>query len=185
MIQLIVLILVGIYINTFIKDTFVAYNSFEIKQDKNTNEQLNFLFKNTESIPDTSTFFEHPYYIKFEPTFDFEASLIQALTPSFPKETIIEWIRDPYNIFWKDTPIGRQFVFNIDLNIKQIPLFAKLQVYLLVNKNNTIHIKNINVKDITKDITFDSLQPQDNIYRIKNTLYLMDPFLTSAFDGKF
>lgn len=124
------------------------------------------------------------------------------------KGSKLEIVRNLYNIWWKDINNQRHFIFNIDL-INKTKFFArKLLVYIkLLNINQFLtdtgeyipgmkdivatnlinleyigtdnELKYFTVAPSTSDIGKESFT---HLYRIKNTLYLMDPFITSGKD---
>ncbi len=124
------------------------------------------------------------------------------------KGSKIEIVRNLYNIWWKDVTNERRFIFNVDL-INKTKFFArKLLVYIKLKDIDKLLTDNGDYIPGFKDsVTPSSLQlmyigtdnelkyltvPASNsvigkenfmhLYRIKNNLYLMDPFITSGKD---
>lgn len=124
------------------------------------------------------------------------------------KGSKIEIIRNLYNIWWKDIENDRHFVFNIDLINKtkffarKLLVYVKLQNITKLTTDNGDYIPNI--KDVVNSNNLDlqyigtdnelkyftvsasnsniGKESFNHLYRIKNTLYLMDPFITSGRD---
>jgi hypothetical protein len=122
------------------------------------------------------------------------------------KGSKLEIVRNLYNIWWKDDKNDRYFIFNIDL-INKTKFFArKMLVYIKLKDINKFLTDNGDYIPGFKDAltSFDlqlmyigtdnelkyfTVSPSNSVigkenfthlYRIKNSLYLMDPFITSG-----
>lgn len=84
-------------------------------------------------------------------------------------------IRDLYNISIAVENDTTYYQFNIDIINTSKNILHTLKV--IINENKLYSIKNI-YDNISKKFEPNSFS---NLYRIKNTLYLTDPFLTSGF----
>lgn len=168
-------------------------------------QRLDFLLDTFQvvTLPDyIRTFQSYPFYSKFPLSSSLKNFLLNQLKTiilksTYYKGTKIEFSSDIYNIWYTDNSTFRDFIFNIDLTNKAKAFTRKLLFYIRIQKFNQytndygeIIEYNLNVDDIqikwigtndkiipTKYTPYDNL---NNYYRILNTLYLMEPFLTSG-----
>lgn len=187
--------------NTSDVPKYTIPNSYDIDSKK-----LQDVFKEVSKNEDldTSTYTLYSNYIEFPLNNIIKTFLIDYLTMKFNNK--IEINTAIYNMYWKDIGLDRLFIFNVNMFnrkiftarnlkvkiiIKQIKNFTKdtnIQDYktnilpkILINSISilSISINNNNNTQLTT-IGIDNLDP--DYYRIKNRLFLMDPFITSNAD---
>jgi len=159
-----------------------------------------------------SYYIKYPTYMKFPLNELFRDKVMSIIKPLFANSasfnnTKIDTIRDIYDLYSSDSTNGtRHFVFAIDINNPIKAFTRKLRVYLSIphitkfTTDNGDYIGNLQDKDIIVNYigTDNNLQfnnttfvPSEfsigntnykNFYNIKNTLYLMDPFITNGKD---
>lgn len=122
------------------------------------------------------------------------------------KGSKLEIVRNLYNIWWKDINNERHFIFNIDV-VNKTKFFArKLLVYIKLQSinqfitdtgeyipglKNAVKDSNLDFQYVGTDneLKYFTVPPSNasignesftHLYRIKNNLYLMDPFITSG-----
>lgn len=190
-------------------ETFKPHNAFEFKEDniltiydkESKNVQKTLDTKNTTStLPNFKTNFEKFYYYE---TFIFSPFLINYLTDYlqklFPKREI-KIVREINEIYYHDKEHDkRDFVFQINV-IDKKKFFARVMFvhmtlhnlgrYLLDNgeydprksqlNTSDIEIHRIELK-IDPKLTYNARdpRPESNMYRITNSLYLLEPYKTN------
>lgn len=151
---------------------------------------------NKESFKELS-FYEH---FVFEESFkNFTINILQnILLTEFPNIQISS-NHELKNIYWKDVDNTRHFIFDITIYSENYGFTRIFTVYLILNNINnylfddgsyisglTLTESDLNIKFIKeKEIDNIELLPGKslfNFYEIKNTLHLIDPFLTSGKD---
>jgi hypothetical protein len=159
------------------------------------------------TLPDyKNTFKTHNYYLTFLFQKEFENFILNYITSKLNQseyytKSTFSIIKSMYNIYWLDYPDNsRHFIFNIDLN-NPIKFFTRrLKVYIILN-NISNYLSDTGEYINSKNKIFTDLQllyigtndpyhsftinPNDNFnsyYRTLNTLYLLDPFITSNKD---
>ena len=178
--------------------------------DKDSTVFMNFFATINSNIPlDHSDYTKYPDSSPFPFDADFKNAIISLVSPLLTKEprynnTNFIVLRSIYNIYSKVLPndqIG--YVFNADLNNPIVPFVKKLKVWCRIQNASTYFLSNgtasplakqINKNDLrimyitiqetsSSDFSFTAIDElsSDN-YRILNTLFLMDPFLTSGQD---
>jgi hypothetical protein len=167
---------------------------------------------NLQGFPEVYSFQKLPNYLKFPMQSSFSEIVLQRLNDIFSKskdykqsEFVI--IKDMYDIKWKDIETSRHFVFNIDVRNKTFNWAKRLRIYVIVNdiksfltdtgeyfepvdKNllPNIIVNTISLEESTERLLIGGIDAEIgnesyyNYYKIKNVLYLMDPFLTSGKD---
>jgi len=93
-------------------------------------------------------------------------------------------IGDIENIYIKNNSLNKQIIFDITMHSKTYLFTRKIKVYGILNSNNNIlNIKTIELNENISQLEIPGLisltNDSNNLYLIKNTLYLMDPYLTS------
>jgi hypothetical protein len=107
----------------------------------------------------------------------------------------LESSRELENIFWKDIDNDRHYIFDITISSLNYGFTRTFTIYIIITniKNYLLDdgtlsnlkqisnyiIKNIKEKSSNVKFTFLSEDPND-FYEIKNTLHLMDPFITTG-----
>lgn len=159
-----------------------------------------------------NTFLPYPIYMKFPLTSTLNEALMNTIKSAFQstkyKEDKIEFIRGIHDLYWKDIGTTRHFIYNIDLNNRNKAFTRKLRVYLLINNfdrfltdtgeisplaPSTLQVSDVRVLYVGTDNIINHFQfpgsPQPsniptfhNYYRIRNNLYLMDPYITNRKD---
>uniref|UniRef100_A0A6C0H7R3 Uncharacterized protein n=1 Tax=viral metagenome TaxID=1070528 RepID=A0A6C0H7R3_9ZZZZ len=157
-----------------------------------------------------NTFTKHPSYFRFKHGEMFLKFLLNLINPVLKRDAYYAkskfvFIRDIYNLYWNDNKNStRHFIFNVDLNDPVKAFTRKLKVYLTVSNinkylgdNGEFSDESIASEDITlqyigtdNPLTFFTVAPKsseildeknlDNYYRIRNTLFLLDPFVTTG-----
>lgn len=203
-------IIIVLLLFTGIIETFVAFNADNVPDKRivtlyetNTMEINNIIKRfQTLPLPDFRTvFFRSPYYENFPLSQEFKDKLMHVLRPLFNelyKDTKTEIVRDLYDIYWADSADGtRHFVFALDIHNPVKAFTRRFRVYMTLpyykNLQGKIQDENIVINHIAieNDIDHVSFQSSEHpigqgdytkYYKIKNTLYLMDPFITSGKD---
>lgn len=158
----------------------------------------------TNKFPSTESYQLFPYYSKFSLEKIFGDTLINTLNLIFlKKETYkndkIQIVKNVYDLYTKDDGKNENYIFKIDLKNLDKKWVLTFQIFLVFKDVNdyvnplTGEIF-INKKDQPLPIEIKYIEPltyvvegilgrtelsNDSYYRIKNTLHLMDPFLTS------
>ncbi|NBP15331.1 hypothetical protein EBU95_13165 [bacterium] len=157
-----------------------------------------------------NTFTKYPSYFRFKHSETFRKFLLNVINPVLKKDSYYTkskfvFIRDIYNLYWNDDKNStRHFIFNVDLNDPVKAFTRKLKVYLtVVNINKylgdngefsdaSIALEDIALQYIGTDnpLTYFTVAPKlgeildernlDNYYRTRNTLFLLDPFVTTG-----
>jgi hypothetical protein len=171
-------------------------------------EQLNNIFDkfNKKELPDYQTSFQkYPTFTKFPLIKYFQKKIIDTINLLFStnelKNSKISIVKDIYQMYFKEIDNVREFIFLIDLNNQTKNSTRQLEIYITLNNINnylmdsgeyspTINddiIKDIDINYIgtkTNSISLEVPGLTENIhheyYRIKNTLRLMDPYITSG-----
>lgn len=161
-------------------------------------------------LPDYKrTFQKQPTFqrLEIEPILvEYLQTLLETAFKTHPEysSTTLDKIKRLYNVWWSRDGNDRVFVFNIDIVNPQKAMARKLLVSLRI-RNYSRFVDDTNT---TNYLLTTSLQPSDmdllymqtddqkqrmnvdaldtsasaTLYRTKNTLYLLDPFLTSGAD---
>lgn len=168
---------------------------------------------NKSTVPSTTNFSKYPSYLKFvhEPEFtNIIKEIMQKTlqTTDSYKNTRFDIIRNIYDLYYKDFDTSRYFVFNVDINNPDKAFSRRMKVFIIVDNiqkylnDNGEYIDGLlfSTPDIrfqyigTDDpINFMKVSPQQepilgesnflSYYRTKNTLFLLDPFLTNSTDN--
>lgn len=182
--------------------TVVPGNAFDIPNDTidNLGDEINKkrdVFREYNNnvkrsdIPEAQ-FIETPYYIDKNDTNNLNGLIKNLLIDkinSIKVEGKLDLVRDIYNIKWRRGSNGNdiEILFNIDLvnpsKFYVVPLFMYIKVNLEKRDPDSFELIYIEVDDtLEKKSTF-NIKPYirtDSYYRIKNHLYLFDPYLTSG-----
>lgn len=189
---------------------FIPVNRIPSAYDNETKEITNIfnkLFKQDLCNFDLSTYKLYNNYIEFP--FN---NIIKKMLSDYLKKSVDKFKKDKIEInsdinhmYWKDVNNDRLFIFNVNLLNNTHFLTRNIQVKIII-KNIKDFMNNDNYRTdipaakliLSTDILcikldvdnyskiedtiqgFDNLQP--NFYNIKNSLYLMDPFITSGKD---
>jgi hypothetical protein len=159
-----------------------------------------------------NTFQKYPNFFKFVLNDLFASFIIKQIKLAFDKTKYngnkVEVAGALYNIWWKDALNDRHFILNVDI-VNKTKFFArKLLVFVKLRDikqfltdtgeytplvNDTIQESDLQVVYIGTDnaLKYLTVPPTDGVigresfshlYRIKNNLYLMDPYITSGRD---
>jgi hypothetical protein len=175
----------------------IPSNAFDIPKDSTNNltdsiQQVKDIFTkyNTISFSDIplSQFTETPYYTDKNDTDNLNGLIKESMIDILNKIGIkgkLDLVRDIYNIKWRSVSSIKEFVFNVDLinpsEFYVIPLFMYISVDLKGRDPNSFKLLFLDTEQNSKSTEF-SIKPYENdsFYRIKNHLYLFDPYLTSG-----
>lgn len=192
--------LLYIYFFRTIESFTVPSNAFDIPSinidgNKDNLNNLNYIFKKYSVIDkntiDLSQFTDTPYYIDKNDTNNLNKLLSDTLPTILENIGVsakLDFVKNYYNLRWRILNGLHYLIFNIDLiNDSQFfvqPLFVYLKVdllrknpksfqllYIEIDQSIAVNEFNINGYDYNKSDTY---------YRIKNHLYLFDPYLTSG-----
>lgn len=178
---LIIFIVVLIYNTYYTREKYEPQNSFyestDDQREKYIKENIYFDIINIEPtnvIPNID-FIPIPQYLKFEYNDIFKNIILEYINNIKDKSlnllgNVYKITRDPYNI--KDTK-NNYYKFDIDVINETKRIMHTLNV--IIKEQKIIGVKNI--YETRYKVVPNNWQ---NMYRIKNTLYLMDPYLTSG-----
>lgn len=133
----------------------------------------------TNVIPDID-FIPIPQYLKFEYNDIFKNTILEYINNIKDKSlnlsgNVYKITRDPYNIKNTVKPQTNYYKFDIDVINETKRIMHTLNVIIDQKEHQLVGIKNIYETNY-KVVPYN----WQNMYRIKNTLYLMDPYLTSG-----
>lgn len=171
-----------------------------------TADELNELLKNMGSQSNLGVLKDPSYKKTFQnfprqTSFPWAKALRDYCTDEFKSKSLGVWTtaRDVRNVYWKDVQLDRHFVFQIDLEHTKENVVQQALMYVVVrgvNKFLTGTGEYFGVPS-AQDMSMDSgmvisiqshgclAMPGNALgeyYEIKNTMHLMDPFLTSGKD---
>jgi len=200
-----IVVLIFLYFSNFKFEMFIPINSFDIPKDSSNilKDQVNklkniFISYNKILKSELSTmlsqFIETPYYIDKNDTDNLSELIKDQMIDKLNTlgiEGNLDLVRSIYNIKWKNDEKSniKHFIFNVDLinshDFYVIPLIMYITFDLQNKKPSSFQLLYIDIYDEKIDIF--NISPYDyrnvsNYYRIKNHLYLFDPFLTSGKD---
>ena len=161
----------------------------------------------TSDFPSKESYEIFPYYSKFPLEKTFGDTLMNTTSKIFSnneryKNDKIEIVKNVYDLYFKNDGKNKNYIFKIDLNDLDKKWVMTFKIFLVFDDVDNyinpltgdifddkkeqplpINIKNISLDEplalLDDEISGIDELSNDTYYRIKNTLHLMDPFLTS------
>lgn len=175
---------------------FVAYNNSDVpinKQDSLDESDIHYLNSvfddyNTSNFPDIFNQYTKYSNSKFDLQTVFNKAVTDKLNDIFSKQDKyrgdkIKVVGDIYDLYWKNINKDEHYIFKINITNESKRWTRSFKIYLIVNTGD-INIKTISLEESSMYLSVGGIEKDDykNYYTIQNTLYLMDPYLTSRKD---